>query len=248
MRENEEVRNDIIIGRNPVGEAVSSGREIESIYVAKGNRTGSIVGILAKAKKRNIVIKDVDIKKLDFMAGHSNHQGIIATVSMKEYSSIDDIFEYANEKNEKPFIIVLDCIEDPHNLGAIIRSAECAGAHGVIIKSRNAAGLSYSTMKASAGALEYMRVAKVNNISNAVEELKKKGCWVFAADMNGEDYTECDFSGSIALVVGNEGKGISRLVREKCDTIVSLPLKGKINSLNASVAAGILMYKIIEKR
>ncbi len=167
---------------------------------------------------------------------------------MKEYASVDDILNRARERGEAPFIILLDEIEDPHNLGAIIRSAECAGAHGVIIKKRHAAGLTYTVDKAAAGALEYVPVARVNNLSETIEQLKQKNIWVYGADMNGEDYRKTDFSGGVALIIGNEGKGISRLVREKCDVIVSLPLKGNINSLNASVAAGILMYKIAEKR
>lgn len=246
--EDKKFGNDLIIGRNPVSEAIASNRAIESILVAKGAKTGSIVGILAKAKEKKIVIKDVDPKKLDYMTGHANHQGIAAICSVKEYSTVEDILNYASEKGEDPFIIILDEIEDPHNLGAIIRSAECCGAHGVIIKKRNSAGLTFTVEKASAGALEYMRVARVTNISNTIEDLQKQGFWIFAADMNGEDYNTLNYEGKLALVIGNEGKGISRLVREKCDTIVSLPLKGHINSLNASVAAGILMYKISEKR
>lgn len=249
MRDDRKEQNtDLIIGRNPVSEAISSSRPIDSVLVSKGNITGSIVGIIAKAKEKKITIKEVDSKKLDFMTGHQNHQGIIAIAAVKEYSSVDDILENAQNKGENPFIIILDGIEDPHNLGAIIRTAECCGAHGVIIKKRNSAGLTFAVEKSSAGAIEYMPVARVTNISNTIDELKKKGIWVYGADMNGEDYLKTNFDGKIALVIGNEGKGISRLVREKCDVIVSLPLKGHINSLNASVAAGILMYKAAEKR
>ncbi|MBE6824338.1 MAG: 23S rRNA (guanosine(2251)-2'-O)-methyltransferase RlmB [Ruminococcaceae bacterium] len=239
-----EKKDDIIAGRNPVTEAISSSRPIESILVAKNNHAGSIVAILSKAKKKGITIKEVDQKKLDFMTGNATHQGIVAIAAIKEYSEVSDILELAKDRNESPFIIILDEIEDPHNLGAIIRTAECAGAHGVIIKKRHSAGLSYTVGKASAGAVEYVPVARVNNISSVIDELKAQNIWVYGADMNGTDYEKCDFSGGVALVIGNEGKGISRLVREKCDTIVSLPLKGKINSLNASVAAGILMYKV----
>lgn len=245
IREN---KDDIIAGRNPVAEALSSNRPIESILVAKGKSTGSIVALLSKAKKKGITIKEVDNKKLDFMTGGATHQGIVAIAAVKEYSSVEDILNLAKEREEAPFIIILDEIEDPHNLGAIIRTAECAGAHGVIIKKRHSAGLSYTVGKASAGAVEYVPVAKVTNISAVIDDLKEQGIWVYGADMNGTDYTKCDFSGGAALVIGNEGKGISRLVREKCDTIVSLPLKGRINSLNASVAAGILMYKISSGR
>lgn len=241
-------RNDIIAGRNPVMEAIRSGRSIESILVAKGERSGSVVAIIAKAKQKNIPVKDVDSKKLDFLAKGVNHQGIVAQCAVKEYSTLEDIFALAEERGESPFIIVLDKIEDPHNLGAIIRTAECASAHGVIIPERRSAGLSYTVEKTSAGALEYMPVVRVKNISAVLQKLKDKGIWVYGADMDGEHYKKVNFDGAVALVIGNEGKGISPLVAKDCDVIVSLPMKGKINSLNASVAAGILMYEIADKR
>lgn len=241
-------RNDIIAGRNPVMEAIRSGRSIESILVAKGERSGSVVAIIAKAKQKNIPVKDVDSKKLDFLAKGVNHQGIVAQCAVKEYSTLEDIFALAEERGESPFIIVLDKIEDPHNLGAIIRTAECAGAHGVIIPERRSAGLSYTVEKTSAGALEYMPVVRVKNISAVLQKLKDKGIWVYGADMDGEHYKKVNFDGAVALVIGNEGKGISPLVAKDCDVIVSLPMTGKINSLNASVAAGILMYEIADKR
>lgn len=241
-------RNDIIAGRNPVMEAIRSGRSIESILVAKGERSGSVVAIIAKAKQKNIPVKDVDSKKLDFLAKGVNYQGIVAQCAVKEYSTLEDIFALAEERGESPFIIVLDKIEDPHNLGAIIRTAECAGAHGVIIPERRSAGLSYTVEKTSAGALEYMPVVRVKNISAVLQKLKDKGIWVYGADMDGEHYKKVNFDGAVALVIGNEGKGISPLVAKDCDVIVSLPMKGKINSLNASVAAGILMYEIADKR
>ena len=244
----ESPKEDIIAGRNPVSEALRSTRPIDRILIAKGNRTGAVVAIIAKAKEKKIPVKEVDSRKLDFLAGGSNHQGIVACAAAKEYSTVDDIFALAEERNEKPFIIVLDEVEDPHNLGAIIRTAECTGAHGIIIPKRRSATLSYAVGKASAGAVEYVPVARVTNISNTIDELKELGLWVFGADMNGEDYTRCNFDGAVALVIGNEGKGIGRLVREKCDQIVSLPMKGKINSLNASVAAGVLMYAVASKR
>lgn len=244
VNENNKNKSDIIAGRNPVSEALSGSRPIENILVAKGSKSGSIVAILAKAKQKNITVKEVDSKKLDFLTGGAVHQGIAAVAAVKEYSSVEDILKLAENRGEKPFIIILDEIEDPHNLGAIIRTAECAGAHGVIVKKRHSAGLSFTVSKASAGAVEYVPVARVTNISAVIDELKEKGVWVYGADMNGTDYIKCDFSGAVALVIGNEGKGISRLVREKCDNIVSLPMKGKINSLNASVAAGILMYRV----
>ncbi|HCB94882.1 23S rRNA (guanosine(2251)-2'-O)-methyltransferase RlmB [Ruminococcus sp. YE282] len=243
-----DVKPDIIAGRNPVSEAIRSSRPIDKILVARGEKSGAVVGILAKARDKKIPIKEVDRTKLDYISGGAAHQGIIAFAAVKEYSTVEEIFEYAQSRGEAPFIIVLNEVEDPHNLGAIIRTAECAGAHGVIVPKRRSASLSYTVGKASAGAVEYMRVARVTNIAKLIDELKEKGVWVFGADMNGTDYTECDFSGACAIVIGNEGKGISRLVREKCDVIVSLPMKGKINSLNASVAAGILIYNALKYR
>lgn len=243
-----DVKPDIIAGRNPVSEAIRSSRPIDKILVARGEKSGAVVGILAKARDKKIPIKEVDRTKLDYISGGAAHQGIIAFAAVKEYSTVEEIFEYAQSRGEAPFIIVLNEVEDPHNLGAIIRTAECAGAHGVIVPKRRSASLSYTVGKASAGAVEYMRVARVTNIAKLIDELKEKGVWVFGADMNGTDYKECDFSGACAIVIGNEGKGISRLVREKCDVIVSLPMKGKINSLNASVAAGILIYNALKYR
>lgn len=240
--------NDVIAGRNPVSEALRSGRAIESVLIAKGELSGSIKVIVAKAKEKHIPIKEVDQKKLDFLCGGATHQGIVALAAIKEYATVDDIFALAENRNEKPFIIVLDEIEDPHNLGAIIRTAECAGAHGIIIPKRRAAGLSYAVGKASAGAYEYMPVARVTNIPNTIDELKERGCWIYGADMNGETYCTSDLRGSCALVIGSEGNGLGRLVREKCDVILSVPMCGKINSLNASVAAGVLMYEFTRQR
>lgn len=245
---NNEVKSDVISGRNPVSEAIRSSRPIDKILVARGEKSGAIVGILAKARDKQIPVKEVDRTKLDYISGNTTHQGIVAFAAVKEYSTVEEIFGYAESRNEAPFIVVLDEVEDPHNLGAIIRTAECAGVHGVIVPKRRSASLSYTVGKASAGAIEYMRVARVTNIANLIDELKERGVWVYGADMNGTDYSECDFSGACAIVIGNEGKGISRLVREKCDVIVSLPMKGKINSLNASVAAGILMYSAMKPR
>ena len=204
--------------------------------------------LFRSAKDKGILVKEVDRTKLDYVSGNENHQGIVAFAAVREYSTVDDILAYAAEKDEPPFIVILDEIEDPHNLGAIIRTAECAGVHGVIIPKRRSVGLSYTVGKASAGAIEYMRVARVTNIAALIDDLKSKGVWVYGADMNGTDYQKCNFSGACAIVIGNEGKGISRLVREKCDVIVSLPMKGQINSLNASVAAGIIMYSAMKDR
>lgn len=247
-KKNRYTDDELLIGRNPVSEALSSGRPLIKIMIAKGGVTGSAVEIAAKAKKAGVPVQEVDRKKLDYMTSGAAHQGIAALCAVREYSSVEDILRLAEDRGEAPFIIILDEIEDPHNLGAIIRSAECAGAHGVIVKKRRSAGLTYTAYKASAGALEYLPVARVTNIADTIDQLKERNIWVYGADMNGEDYLRTDFGGAVALVIGNEGKGISRLVREKCDVIVSLPLKGRINSLNASVAAGILMYKVAEKR
>lgn len=241
-------REDVIFGRNPVLEAIKSGRAIDSILVSRANQNGAITGILAKARERKIRIKEVDPKKLDFMCANGTHQGIAAVAAVCEYKELEDIFALAEERDEPPFIIVLDEIEDPHNLGAIIRTAECSGAHGVIIPSRRSASLTFTVGKVSAGAVEYVPVVRVANIPSVIDRLKQKGVWVFGADMNGEDYRRLDLTGPVALVIGNEGKGISRLVREKCDVIASLPMKGKLNSLNASVAAGVLMYAIAAQR
>lgn len=244
-RENEK---DVIFGRNSVAEAIKSGRPLDSIMVARGDRSGSIPKIVADAKKAGIVIKEVDAKKLDFICGHNNHQGIAAMGAVKEYSSIEDIFATAEERDEPPFIIICDEIEDPHNLGAIIRTAEAAGAHGVIIPKRRSASLSFTVAKTSAGAVEFMHVARVTNIPQTIDELKKRGVWVYCADMDGEPFYKSNLKGAIALVIGSEGNGVGRLVKEKCDVTLSMPMKGKINSLNASVAAGILMYEVSRQR
>lgn len=245
---NTETKPDVIAGRNPVSEAVRSNRPIDKILVARGEKSGAVVGILAKARDRQIPVKEVDRTKLDFLSGGQTHQGIVALAAAKDYSSVEDILAFAESRGEKPFLVILDELEDPHNLGAIIRTAECTGVHGVIIPKHRSVSLSYTVGKASAGAVEYMRVARVTNIAKLIDDLKARGVWVYGADMNGEDYASCDMSGACAIVIGNEGKGISRLVREKCDVIVSLPMKGKINSLNASVAAGILMYHALKNR
>ncbi len=246
--ENFEKGEDIIAGRNPVTEALKSGRAIDHMLVSRGEASGTMRAIIAMAKEREIPIKEVDPKKLDFMCGNANHQGVIAVAAVKEYSSINDILRNAEDKGEDPFIIILDNIEDPQNLGAIIRTAECAGAHGVIIPKRRAAGLTYSVGKASAGAYEYMPVARAANIPDIIDKLKDMGLWIYGADMDGETYCSCDLSGAAALVIGSEGKGLRRLVKEKCDVLLSLPMLGKINSLNASVAAGILMYEFTRQR
>lgn len=241
-------KNDLIIGRNAVMEAVRANRELNNLFVARGERSGSIGKIIALCRDAGVPVKEVDNKKLDFMCNNSNHQGVAATVAAHSYSTVGDILDIAKEKNEKPFIIICDEIEDPHNLGAIIRTAECAGAHGIIIPKRRNATLSYAVSKTSAGAVEYMPVARVSNLGNTIDELKKQGVWVYGADMNGETWCQTDFNDGMALVIGSEGKGLGRLIKEKCDFIVSLPMKGSINSLNASVAAGVLMYEVSRQR
>lgn len=245
----EEIKNDnLVIGRNAVMELLKSGREIENVLVAKGEREGSINRITAICRDRGIIVKNVDRKKLDFMCAGANHQGVAANVPAHSYSTVDEILEFAQSKGEAPFIIICDEIEDSHNLGAIIRSAEACGAHGIIIPKRRNVGLNFIVAKTSCGALEYMRVARVGNLASTIEELKKKNIWVYCADMDGQLWCKTDFSGGCALVIGNEGSGVGRLVKEKCDVTVSLPMRGKVNSLNASVAAGIIMYEIARQR
>lgn len=246
--ENLQTNSNIICGRNSVLEALRSGREIDRLLVAHGQSGGSVQAIIAKCSARGILIKEVSPQKLDYLCAGSNHQGVAVMIAAQEYCEVSDILDFAESKNEPAFIIICDELEDPHNLGAIIRSAEAAGVHGIIIPKRRSASLNATVAKSASGALEYMRVARVTNISNTIEDLKKQGVWVYGADMDGKDYTTFDFSGPTALVIGNEGRGIGRLVADKCDEIVSLPMFGKINSLNASVAAGILMYEVVRKR
>lgn len=249
MEKNAQTQNtDLIIGRNAVLEALKNERAIDSLLVVKGERAGSVGKIISQCRQRDIVIKEVDRKKLDFICSGAVHQGVAAYAAAHEYSSLEDVFALAQERGEHPFIIICDELEDPHNLGAIIRSAEAGGAHGVIIPKRRNASLSYTVGKASAGAVEYVPVVRVSNIASTIEDLKKKGIWIYTADMGGESWCSVDYAGGVGLVIGSEGKGVSRLVKEKSDFIVSLPMKGKINSLNASVAAGILIYEIARQR
>lgn len=241
---------NIIYGRNSVKEAMKANRNISCIFVDKDLKMqrGSILQILSLAKDKNISIKTLDSKALDVKANFGNHQGILAIVEEYKYSSVEEILNIAKEKKEPPFIIVADGIEDPHNLGAIIRTAECAGAHGVIIPKHNCCGITSTVEKVAVGALEYMKVARVTNLARTLENLKKCGIWIYCADMDGQAYYSCDFSGPVALVVGSEGKGVRPLIKKHCDFVVSLPLLGHISSLNASVAAGILMYEISKSR
>ena len=217
-------QNDLIIGRNAVFEAIKSGREIDRLFVQRGEQNPAVKRLISMAREKGAVIKEVDSKKLDFMCGGGVHQGVALSAAAHEYSTVEDILNKAAEKNEKPFIIICDGVEDTHNLGAVIRTADAAGA------------------------LEYVPVARVANLASTIDELKEKNIWIYGADMDGSDYRSVDYSGGVALVIGSEGRGMSRLVREKCDFIVSLPMKGKINSLNASVAAGILMYEAASHR
>ena len=241
MRDAEEQEN-LIVGRNPIREAIKNGRELERLLVQRGELSGSAREIIAKAREQKVVVQEVDKARLD--AIYPNHQGMIAFASAAGYSTVEDMLALAKERNEPPFLIVLDGITDPHNLGAIIRTAECAGAHGVILQQRRSVGLTPAAVKAAAGAAEYMKVAKVVNITRTLADLKKQGIWVIGADMDGQALKDTDLTGAAALVIGAEGEGISRLVKDECDLVVSLPMRGHIQSLNASVAAGVLMYAV----
>ncbi len=244
----EKENNDLIIGRNAVSEALKNNRAIDTLLVTNGEKNGSLGRILKECREKGVVVKEVDRKKLDMLCSGAVHQGVAAYAAAHSYADVEDIFNLAAERNEAPFIIICDEIEDPHNLGAIIRSAEAGGAHGIIIPKRRNASLNYVVGKASAGAVEYVPVARVANIAGVIEELKKRGVWIYAADMDGENWCGVDYSGGVGLVIGSEGRGVSRLVKEKCDFTVSLPMKGKVNSLNASVAAGILIYEVSRQR
>lgn len=246
--ESYDTRENIVEGRNPVIEVLKSGRTIEKLYVAKGNVEGSIKMIISMARDKGIVISEVDRKKLDELSNTGSHQGVIAQVSPYTYSTIDEILSLAKEKEEDPFVVILDEIEDPHNLGSIVRSANVCGAHGVIIPKRRSAYVTATVAKASAGAVEHTKIAKVTNLNQTIKELKDKGLWIIGTDMDGEVCYNSNLKGPVALVIGSEGRGISRLVKENCDLIVKIPMKGAVNSLNASVAAGIMMYEILRQR
>ena len=236
----------ILTGRNPIREALKNHRDLEKLMVQKGDLSGSALEIIQKAKEQKIMIQTVDKSRLDEIA--PRHQGLIAFASAYQYCTVEDILETAREKGEAPFIIILDGVTDPHNLGAIIRTAECVGAHGVIVPQHRSVGLTPAAVKSSAGAVEYVKVARVMNLNRTIEELQKENIWVYALTMNGKDFREVSFEGGTALVIGAEGEGISRLTEEKCDESVSLPMKGHLDSLNASVAAGIMMYRVFTSR
>ena len=237
-----------IEGRNAVLEAFRSGKTIDKLYVQKGVSDGPIQSILREAKKTDTIVNFVERERLDQMSEEGHHQGVIAHAAAYEYAEVEDLLKAAEEKGEPPFLFLLDGIEDPHNLGAIIRTANLAGAHGVIIPKRRAVGLTATVAKTSAGALNYTPVAKVTNLTAVMEDLKKKGMWFVCADMDGESMYRLNLKGPIGLVIGSEGSGVGRLVKETCDMVASIPMKGNIDSLNASVAAGVLAYEIVRQR
>ena len=248
MSEEIKVENLMVEGRNAVIEAFRSGKPVDNLFVLDGCQDGPVRTIIREAKKHDTIINFVTKERLDQISETKKHQGVIAYAAAYEYSEVEDMLELAKKKDEDPFLILLDNIEDPHNLGAIIRTANLAGAHGVIIPKRRAVGLTATVAKTSAGALNYTPVAKVTNLAKTMEELKEKGLWFVCADMGGESMYRLNLTGPIGMVIGNEGDGVSRLVKEKCDFIASIPMKGDIDSLNASVAAGVLAYEIVRQR
>lgn len=243
-----EAMENVISGRNAVRELIDSGRDIEKIFVSRGEREGSIKQIIGMALERKIPIVESERQKLDAVSGGTRHQGVVAIAAAREYAGIDDIFELAAKRTEAPFIVVLDGVEDPHNLGAIIRNAECTGVHGVIIRKARSVGITPTVVKASAGAIEHVPVARVTNIGATIDELKERGLWIYAADMDGSPCYETDMSGGAAIVLGGEGSGISRLVKEKCDFTVTIPLYGSVNSMNVSAAAAVILSEAARQR
>lgn len=247
--ENDNSYTDQVEGRNAVIELLENGKDVNKIFISNGEKHGSINKIIAMAKERKIIITEVDRNKINQMSQTDNNQGVIAIVPPFDYCDIDDILEYAKQKNEDPFILILDGIEDPHNLGSIMRTAETAGVHGIIIPKRRAASVNSTVAKVSAGATEYMKVARVNNINEAIKELKENDVWICGTDMDTKTYYyDQDMKGSIGIVIGSEGYGMSRLVKENCDFLVKIPMKGKITSLNASISAGIVIYEVVKQR
>ncbi len=245
--ENAEERG-LIFGRNSVMEVIRSGRTIDRVYIAKGSSNGSLVPIIEKCRTKKIPIKEVPAQKLDFMTGNATHQGIVAAVAAKSYCDLDSLIDEATKDSKQGFLILCDGLEDPHNLGAIIRTAEATGVDGIIIPKHRSVALNATVAKSASGALEYVNICKVTNLPNTIDTLKERGFWVYGADMNGSPWYEPNFKGHTAIIIGSEGNGISRLVKEKCDGIISMPMCGKINSLNASVAAGVLMYEVARQR
>lgn len=237
---------NLLSGRNPIREALKSGRDLEKLLVQRGELSGSAREIVQMAREAHVTVQEVDKSRLDEITPH--HQGMIAFASAYQYSTVEEMLELAAAKEEDPFLVLLDGVTDPHNLGAIIRSAECVGAHGVIVPERRSVGLTPAAVKASAGAIEHVKVARVTNLNRTIEQLKEAGIWLYAVTMDGEDYDTVDFSGGCALVIGSEGEGISRLTEQSCDRKVSLPMAGVLDSLNASVAAGVMMYRVFSSR
>ena len=246
--ETEKFHENYIEGRNAVLEAYRSGKTIDKLFVLDGCQDGPVKSITREARKHDSIINYVSKERLDQLSETGKHQGVIAVSAAYSYAEVEDILQIARDKGEAPFVFILDGIEDPHNLGAIIRTANLAGAHGVIIPKRRAVGLTPTVAKTSAGAINYTPVAKVTNISNTIKELKDQGMWFFCADMGGTEMYDLNLTGSIGLVIGNEGDGVSKLVKENCDMVASIPMKGDIDSLNASVAAGVLAYEIVRQR
>ena len=241
--------NDKIEGRNAVIELLNSGRDINKIFIQNGEKHGSINKIISMAKEKRIVINKVDKMKMDNISETKRHQGVIAIVAPYNYSTIDEILEYAHNKKEEPFLLILDGIEDVHNLGSIIRTAETAGVHGIIIPKRRAASVNATVAKTSAGAVEYMKIARVSNLNETIKQLKENGLWIIGTEMNAKiKYYDQDYKFPIAIVIGNEGEGISSLVKKNCDILINIPMKGKINSLNASVSTGIILYEVLKQR
>ncbi len=241
-------QSSMIYGRNAVLEALKSGRAIEKLYVTRPPHTGSLAAIIRQAKGQRIVVQETDRARLDEMAQKGNHQGVIAIGAQTQYVEVEDILKKAEEKGEAPFLVICESIQDPHNLGAILRSAEAAGVHGVIVSKHHAVGLTEAVAKTAAGALEYVPVAKVSSIAKLVEDLKKRGIWTACADMDGESVYRVNLKGPLALVIGGEHEGVTPLVKKRSDFVVSLPMKGKVTSLNASVAAGILIFEALRQR
>lgn len=253
FRKNEIVQeknyDDQVEGRNSVLELLESGRDINKIFITRGEKHGSIKKIIAIAKEKKVIIVEKDKRQMDEMAQNQNYQGVIAIVPPFEYCEVEDILEEAKEKNEDPFVLILDGIEDPHNLGSIIRTAETAGVHGIIIPKRRAAGVNSTVNKVSAGAVEHMKIARVTNISDTIQKLKDEGLWICGTDINTEKYYyDQDLKGALGIVIGNEGSGISSKVKKNCDFLVKIPMKGKVTSLNASVSTGIIIYEALKQR
>jgi 23S rRNA (guanosine2251-2'-O)-methyltransferase len=242
------VMEDIIYGRNPVIEALDSGHEINKMLILEASRDKTLQKVIDKAKEKKILIQYVDRKHLDKIAEGENHQGVIAYVSPYHYVTVDELLDLAKSKNEEPLLIICDEITDPHNLGSLIRTANAVGAHGIIIPKRRSAAINQTVVKTSCGAVEYVSVARVTNITQTIKHLKTQGVWVVGTDMQGEIYTGANLKGSLAIVIGNEGDGISRLVKESCDFMVSLPMRGEVSSLNASVAGGVILYEVLRQR